>query len=147
MALLNIVDNSKIYADTSVFIYTLESHPEYWLLLQPLWLQFERKLVDIYTSELTLLEVLVNPIKQKDELLINDYQNLLLDTNIQLIPINQSILKEAANIRAKNKIKTPDAIHVATALNFNCDVFLTNDLGLKNIPNLSTIVLQEVIES
>lgn len=147
MALLNIVDSSKIYADTSVFIYTLESHPQYWLLLQPLWLQFERNLVDIYTSELTLLEVLVNPIKQDDTLLINDYQNLLLNTNIKLMPINQSSLKQAAIIRAKNKIKTPDAIHIATALNCNYDVFLTNDLGLKNIPNLSTIVLQEVIES
>lgn len=147
MGYLNIANGSKIYADTSVFIYTVESNPEYWSLLQPLWLKFDRNLIDIYTSELTLLEVLVNPIKQQDNLLISDYEQLLLDTNIRLISINQSILREGANLRANMKIKTPDAIQVATALNLNCDLFLTNDLGLKNIPNLSTLVLKEVMES
>jgi predicted nucleic acid-binding protein len=147
MGFLNIINNSKIYADTSVFIYTVESHPEYWSLLEPLWDKFQRGAIEICTSELTLLEVLINPIKQGDNLLISDYEQLLLDTNIQLKPINQSILREAANLRANTKIKTPDAIHIATALAVNCTAFLTNDLGLKNIPNLTTIVLKEVKES
>lgn len=147
MGYLNIPDGSQVYADTSVFIYTVESHPEYFFLLQPLWLKFQSGLIQIYSSELTLLEVLVNPIKQGDNLLISDYEQLLLDTNIQLKPITQSILREAANLRAKKKIKTPDAIHLATALALRCSIFLTNDKGLKNITNLSTIVLQEVIGS
>lgn len=147
MGYLNIPDGSQVYADTSVFIYTVESHPEYFFLLQPLWLKFQSGLIQIYSSELTLLEVLVNPIKQGDNLLISDYEQLLLDMNIQLKPITQSILREAANLRAKKKIKTPDAIHLATALALRCSIFLTNDKGLKNITNLSTIVLQEVIGS
>lgn len=147
MGYLNIPDGSQVYADTSVFIYTVESHPQYFSLLQPLWLKFQSGLIQIYSSELTLLEVLVNPIKQGDNLLISDYEQLLLDTNIQLKPITQSILREAANLRAKKKIKTPDAIHLATALALRCSIFLTNDKGLKNITNLSTIVLQEVIGS
>jgi predicted nucleic acid-binding protein len=133
MGYLNIKDGCQVYADTSVFIYTVESHPEYWSLLQPLWEKFDKNLIEIYNSELTLLEVLINSIKNEDNLLINDYEKLLLNTDICLISINKSILRASANLRAKSKIKTPDAIHIATALSLKCDLFLTNDLNLKNI--------------
>jgi predicted nucleic acid-binding protein len=53
------------------------------------------------------------------------YHNILSITKIKLQPITLSILREGANLRAKTKFKTPDAIHVATALSLNCDLFLT----------------------
>ena len=34
---------------------------------------------------------------------------------MRLLPITQSILREAARLRATIKLKTPDAIHAATA--------------------------------
>lgn len=50
--------------------------------------------------------MLINPIKNEDDLLINDYEKLLLDTDICLISINKSILRASANLRVKSKIKT-----------------------------------------
>lgn len=140
---LNFAPSSIIYADTSVFIYTLESHPDYWSLLQPLWQQLSQGNITIITSELTLMEVLVLPIKNNDTELINDYEILLSLPNIKLKIINQSILKKAAKIRAKTNLKTPDAIHAATAILSNSTIFLTNDLGFRKVSALPVVIIND----
>ncbi len=64
MVTLNIPTSSRVYIDTSVLIYTIEANPKYLLLLQPLWLKFRNSEIEIFTSELTLMEVLVQPMKK-----------------------------------------------------------------------------------
>lgn len=63
MGQLNLPSPATIYLDTQVIIYTVEAHPNYYSLLQPLWLKFQASEVELMTSELTLLETLVFPIK------------------------------------------------------------------------------------
>lgn len=99
------------------------------------------------SSELILLEVLVAPLRNNNNFLVADYEQLLLNSGMQLIPIDQSILRQAANLRATTNLKTPDAIHWATAEFINCDLFITNDKGFRNLSSLSVIVLSEVLES
>jgi PIN domain len=65
----------------------------------------------------TLLETLVMPLRKANTDLIARYEAMLLSSEISLIPINQAILKAAARIRSTTNLKTPDAIHAATALN------------------------------
>ena len=43
------------------------------------------------------------------------------------------VSEKAADIRAKYSFKTPDAIHLASAMYHNCFEFLTNDKRLLNI--------------
>lgn len=147
MGQLVIPSDSKVYIDTAVAIYSVEWNPEYFELLQPLWLKFQAKEVELVSSELILMETLVIPLRNEDELLINAYEELLLSEPMQLIPISQSILRQAANLRANTNLKTPDAIHAATALSVNCDFFITNDLGFRNLSNLSVVILSEVLAS
>ena len=147
MGQLNIAEGSKIYADTAVIIYTVEANEVYWELLQPLWLKFQAGKIEIVTSELTLMEGLVRPLKNNDATLVGDYETLLLSSEIQSIPISQAILKEAARLRGVTSLKTPDAIHVATATISNCTLFLTNDTRIRNILDLSIINLTEVLAS
>lgn len=146
MGKLDIPPNSIVYVDTCIIIYTVEKLPEYLEILNLIWEKLENGEIEIITSELTLMECLVLPLKIKNNRLITAYQSILSTTKLKMLPITQPILREAANLRAKTKLKTPDAIHIATALNLNCDLFLTNDLGLKNIANFSTIVLKELVE-
>ncbi|MCP4258155.1 MAG: type II toxin-antitoxin system VapC family toxin, partial [Planctomycetes bacterium] len=42
----------------------------------------------------------------------------------------------AAKLRAKYSIKTPDAIQIATGVIMKADVFLTNDINLKNVNDI-----------
>ncbi len=93
------------------------------------------------------METLVIPLRNTDTFLINAYEQLLLSSEMQLIPINQSVLRQAATLRANTNLKTPDAIHAATALSGNCTQFLTNDKGFRNVSGLPVVVLNEVLAS
>ncbi|MCL6753398.1 PIN domain-containing protein [Nostoc sp. CCCryo 231-06] len=136
-----------IYVDTSVVIYTIEANPEYYSLLQPLWLKFQLGELEIISSELILMEALVLPLRNVNISLIQAYENLLISSEVQLISISQTLLRQAANLRATTNLKTPDAIHAATALSVNCNQFITNDKDFRNIPGLPVIILSEVLAS
>lgn len=93
------------------------------------------------------METLVVPIRDSNTALINTYEQLLLSQTIRLIPIDQTVLKEAARLRATTNLKTPDAIHAATALNNGCTLFLTNDSQFRNVAGLPVVILREVLAS
>ena len=60
-------------------------------------------------------------------------------------PVSLTILKAAARIRATAKLKTPDAIHAATALSVNCAQFITNDNSFTKLGSLPVTVLKDII--
>lgn len=134
---------AAVYLDTSPIIYSVEKHADYWQILTPLWQSLKANEIEVFTSELTLLETLVQPIKQNNNALISAYETLLTKTDIRLQPINADILREAANLRANQNFKTPDAIHAATAS--NCAYFITNDNGFKRLSNFNVVILSELL--
>ena len=136
---------AKVYLDTSPIIYSVEKHIDYWQLLTTLWQSLKSQEIEVFTSELTLLETLVQPIKQNNQTLISAYESLLTTTEINLLPISLDILRESANFRATQNLKIPDAIHAATAFSANCDYLITNDDGFKRVSNINVVILSEVI--
>jgi predicted nucleic acid-binding protein len=52
--------------------------------------------------------------------------------------------ESAAHLRALG-LRTPDALHAATALASGCILFLTNDPVFKRVTGLSVVVLSEVV--
>ncbi len=147
MGLLVIPSGSNVYVDTSVIIYTLEENIDYFNLLRPLWIKFQAQEIELISSELRLMEVLVVPLRNNNQSLVSDYEQILLNSAMQLIPINQSILRQAANLRATTNLKTPDAIPAATAIFVNCDLLITNDKSFRNLSNLPVVILSEVLDS
>ena len=147
MGQLNFPPSSQIYLDTATIIYSVERFPVYIALLDPMWRQLRSGTLQIITSELTLLETLVMPIRQANTDLILRYERLLTASEMSLIPIDQTILKRAASLRATTNLKAPDAIHAATALNIGCSLFLTNDAGLRTVPGLAVTVLKDVLNA
>ncbi len=136
---------SKVYLDTSPIIYSVEKHADYWQILTPLWQSLKAGKIEVYTSELALLETLVQPIKQNNQTLISSYETLLSQTDIQLLPVSLKILRESANLRATQNLKTPGAIHASTALSATADYFITNDNGFKRLSNINVIILSDMI--
>jgi predicted nucleic acid-binding protein len=101
---------------------------------------------DIVTSELTLLEVLIGPIKRGNVSLQRGFKQLLLGSSqVRTVPISRSVLEHAAALRAASGLKTPDARHVATAPSEGCVRFVTNDAGLRGAPNLHVTVLHDLV--
>ncbi len=147
MGQLNLPPSSLIYLDTVAIIYSIERFPGYTTLLDPMWQKLRSGEISIVTSELSLLETLVRPIRESNTDLIRRYETLLLSSEVSLTPITQSVLKDAATIRAHNNIKTPDSIHAATAMNSQCNFFITNDAGFRKISGLPAIILKDVLNA
>lgn len=125
-------------------IYSVEKHPDYWPLLQPLWRASKAGAVEIISSELVLLETLVGPLKNADASLSATYEQLLLSTEVRLIPITMPVLKEAARLRAEAGLRTPDAIHAATAVALGITHFITNDRTFRRVSGLPLVILSDV---
>lgn len=146
MGTLAIPESSLVYVDTAIVIYSVEKVPDYFPALEPLWLRLKVGTLKMISSELTLMETLVLPLRDKNSDLVQVYENLLLASEIQAIPVTQSVLKEAAQLRALTSRRTPDAIHAATAMGENCSIFLTNDADFRKVPDLPVVVLSEVLK-
>lgn len=145
---MGIIDNirgDRIYLDTNIFIYALEAFPEYVDLLSSLFIAIDEGKLRGVTSELTLAEVLIKPLIDKNERLQQIYHEAFQSSqNLEVIPIHRQILIEAAKIRAASKtIHLPDAIHLSTALMNQCTTVITNDKRLKGFPGLHVIILSE----
>ena len=135
-----------VYVDANSIIYTIEGVEPYLTTLDPLWDAVQAGTLTVATSDLSLLEVLIGPMKTGDKGLEAGFRNLLQGTQgVQLLPINHVVLERAASLRATVNIKTPDAIHAATALIAGCALFVTNDRAFQNVPGRAVAVLSEVI--
>src|ERR1035438_5453343 len=82
------------------------------------------------TSFVTLIEVLVHPLREGRPELAEEYRNILLHSPaLTAIPLDEGIAEEAAGLRARHNLRTPDAIQLATAIRSGASWFLTNDNG------------------
>ena len=131
--------------DTSPLIYYIEEHPAFLPKVKPFFEAAVRGDFRIVTSFITLVEVLVHPLREGRPELAEEYRNVLLQSaEITAIPLDQGIAEEAANLRARYNLRTPDAIQVATAIRSGASWFLTNDADLAAVPGISVQILQHL---
>ncbi len=145
MGALTVPASGLVYIDTMTLIYTVERYPAYFPLLEPLWQTAQTGSIEIVSSELTLLEALVGPLKSGNATLVNAFEQALRGTSMRLIPITQTILREAARLRATTKLRTPDALHAATAQKAACVLFVTNDVGFRCLASLPLVILDDLL--
>lgn len=147
MGTLTLPTTGTVYIDTMVLIYTVERYPTYWSLLEPLWQHSKAGAIEIVTSELTLMEVLVVPLKMGNVALAQALERALVGTELRLLPITQPILRQAAHLRARHGLKAADALHAAAAVRYGCALFVTNDAGFRAVADLPVVVLDECLAS
>ncbi|MBR8837929.1 MAG: hypothetical protein DSM106950_28985 [Stigonema ocellatum SAG 48.90 = DSM 106950] len=66
MGQLAFPDSAHVYIDTVTVIYAVEQTPTYGVLLNPLWNNLQAENLEVFTSELTLMETLVVPLRNSD---------------------------------------------------------------------------------
>lgn len=145
MGSLNLPAAGPVYVDAQVLIYTVEPHIQYAPLLAPLWQALATRTAEVVSSELSLMETLVGPLQIGDPVLRNDYETFFRITGIRLEPITTSVLRRAADVRATTRLRTPDAIHAATALHLNCPLLLTNDKSFRRLTGLTVQLLDDLL--
>lgn len=130
---------SVVGVDTAPLIYFIEENPIYLPRLRAFFDAVDKGHFRLATSTLTLTEVLIHPLRQGNVDLADSYRRILLHAdNVDMLPVSPPIAEEAARLRAKYNLRTPDSIQIATAINAGATSFLTNDIKLAGqwMPNI-----------
>ena len=136
---------TRLGFDTSPIIYFIETHPQYDGLVTQIFQRVSNGLFEGITSVITLTEVLIHPLRRGDATLQQHYSDLLINAaNFQTLPIDIKTATSAADLRARYKLRTPDALQVATAVAASCEAFLTNDAALQSVSELRVLVLDQL---
>ncbi len=137
----------RVYLDANIFIYAYESHPRFIQEVTALFEATERGDIQAVTSELTLAEVLVRPIQNKNRAAQKAYKQAIQNSpHLVVCPMRADILIEAARLRATAQLTLPDAIHAATARISGCKAVVTNDAQFATVLGINTILLSQVIQ-
>lgn len=138
-------DVRRLYVETAPFIYFIEENPLYIARMDQIMAAIQLRSIQGVCSVVTLTEVLPVPLKAENSALVQAYEAILLNSReFECVPVDRRTAITAANLRAQYELKTPDALHVAAALEANCDAFLTNDKGILRVRELRVLVLEEL---
>ena len=136
----------RIALDTSIFIYQLEASPRYLALTDHIFSWLERPRSTAVTSTITMTELLVQPYRDSDEQRVDEFYALLSTyPNLDWIAPNLEIADVAARIRAVHRLRTPDALQAATAVQAEATGLITNDLVFERVKDFETLVLDRVL--
>ena len=137
----------RIGLDASIFIYQLEANPRYIALADSVFSWVERAGHEAVTSTITMTELLVPSYRDKDEHQVDEFYGLLSTyPNLRWIPPDLETADLAARLRASYRLRTPDALQAATAIQANATGFLTNDPVFARISEFKTAVLDQFLK-
>lgn len=121
-----------------ILIYLFEANPRWAKYVDQLFRWIERRNGEVILSVLGVTEIFTGVKKKGDKMLLRKYvaffQNFV---PLALIDVDFSIADRASDLRANYGIRTPDAIHLATAIEKGANLFVTNDKGLKKVKEIT----------
>lgn len=142
-----LVGVKDLYIDTAPFIYFIEQNVTYIHRMRAIFRQVDIGNPKAVSSVITLTEVLAHPLRAGNRGLVQAYRNILLNSQYFLIlPVTAVIAEQAAEMRSKYNLRTPDALHISSAISSHCDAFLTNDRGLLRVTELEIILVDDLDE-
>lgn len=145
MSILNAIQGKRVYLDTNIWIYSLEEYSYFAYSLRQLFQSIDDGELEAITSELTLAETLVKPLRDSNLELQTVYRLAIQNLGgLSVLPVSRDVLLKAAEISANTRLKLPDAIHAATAILSECSTFLTNDELFRRVSELYVVILSEI---
>lgn len=146
MDLIADLGSGPVGVDTAAFIYFIEEEMPFLGPVEALFKEASAGRLQLVTSALTLLEVLVVPYRARNNSLAERYEALLTRSRgLHMLDLSPELLRAAAQLRAVTGIKTPDALQIAAALSADCKAFVTNDRRIPAIPGLRILQIAEYV--
>lgn len=123
----------RAYFDANAVIYYIEQNPTYLpvMVVRMFGLTGE-ELVCCVTSDLVRLETRVHPLRHGHTQLLSQFDGFFSANQQHIVPFDRALFDLATQLRSVHGLKTPDALHLAAALESGCDEFWTNDDRLAN---------------
>ena len=121
---------SRIFWDSMIPIYLLEDHPVFApRVLQILERSMKRNDL-LFTSYFALGEILAGTAKSPDPVKTKVVKDTLEEIGFSYLPFDYGAVEPFSQLRAKEKLKVADCIHLACAASAGIDLFLTGERQL-----------------
>lgn len=142
----HLTKHQRVGLDTSIFIYHFEAHPVFLSLTTVILELVRRGRILGFTSEITVMEILVKPLEQEQQDIADEYETLLDNfPYLKIAIVDRQVSRKASELRARYRLKPADALQIATALKERASAFVTNDSDMKSVKDLEVIILQDFV--
>ena len=133
---------SLLYLDACCIIYLTESaSPFHETVARRLMRHGLEPDATIVTSRLARLECRTKPMRDNNALLLARYDAFFSAQRFRLVDVSTAIIERATQLRATYGFKTPDALHLATAIMERVAVVLTGDRELERCRDVRVEVI------
>jgi len=140
------IKGKRVYFDTNAIIYYLEQLQPFYEIVLPLFESIGTGEIQAYTSEFTLTEMLIKPMKENAIELVQDIKDLLLDPDLfTLTQTHQELFIKAAQLGGRYGLRSADAIHFASAIENHCHYFFTNDKKFKSQQGVQVLIVNDYL--
>lgn len=135
-----IPDGSLVTLDTAPIIYYLQDHPQFAPRFAPVFDAVSQGRLQVVISAVTLAEVMSGPLRDGNEILASQYREVLTRSpGWQIVSVDEEVAAEAARLRARYRLRLPDAIQVATAVLSRSYALITHDSALAKISDIRVL--------
>ena len=130
-----------VYLDTVICIYAVEGAPSFQARARARLAALSGAGDQPAISDLSWLECRVKPIRLGDAVALAEMEAFLTGSDVVRVPMPTAVYERACRIRAVHKYSLPDSLHLASAIEGGCGLFLTNDHRLSSFPDIPVEVL------
>ncbi len=129
----------KIALDSMIFIYHFEQAETYIRRVREILLSAQKGENELVTSVMSVVQALSAPKHLHLLEVVNEISYFFKEAEfLRVVELDWEIALETARLRRENgSLRTPDAVQLATAIVSGAEVFVTNDLKLRNMKSLS----------
>jgi len=129
------------YLQTNIAIYAVEAQPALQHRARNHIAALDAAGHRFGVSGLTWTECLVFPLRTGNGPLLLDYHRFLAGSHLRTVPFTAAVYHRAAMIRGIHNHGLADSLHLAIAVEYQFDRFLTNDQNLAGFPDLTVELL------
>ena len=130
-----------IYLDANVIIRLIEGAPATIAPLNARVAGYRGLPRAFHTSRLSRLECRVLPLRNNDVATLALFDAFFVRVEVAIHDVTPAVIETATDLRAKYRFKTPDSLHLATAVLTGATAFLTGDAGLAKCTEVPVEVL------
>lgn len=144
--------NALVLVDTAPIIYVLEDHPRFAERFRPLFEAHEAGALQLAITTITIAEVMTGvewagvlkgPAEDRDRSLAGRTSELAaryaeVFESWRVVDLDYAIAVRAAGLRAMYRLKAPDAVQAASALEINADALVTHDRDFSRLKSRLT---------
>jgi predicted nucleic acid-binding protein len=124
---------SRIFWDTMLFIYLMDNHPVYSNRVRQLLNRSYRRGDCLLTSYLALGEIVAGAEKSPNRGKAAAIRSTIEEMGFSFLSFGDRAVRPFSSLRAKEKVKVADAIHLACAASSGVDLFMTGDKDLMRL--------------